>query len=170
MGFCCFRGEDNGILFPVFTVYLNLFGFIYIMLIIDEVDTEFNRSVSYRTGIEGQIVLLSSLNTYALKTFIIQSGSCQFLIKGKAGIMRILIKTGRLCLYGHITERSPASERILKLERAVFDQFRIQSAIRTEIYIFKKDTVHGGLNRCTRLLHVYFKLIGLCHQAAYPHT
>ena len=84
--------------------------------------------------------------------------------------MRVLVKTGGFGLYRYISKRNPAPERIFKLKRTVLNQLCIQSSVRSEVDIFKKDTVHGGLDRRTRLLHVYFKFIGLCHQTTYPHT
>ena len=77
--------------------------------------------------------------------------------------MRVTIKTRILGLYTDISERHPASERVFKLERTVLDKFGIQASIGTEIDIFKKDPVHGRLDRCTCFLYIYFKLITLCH-------
>ena len=77
--------------------------------------------------------------------------------------MRITVETGILGLYTDISERRPAPEWVFKLERTVLEKFGIQTSICTEIDIFKKDPVHGRLDRCTCFLHIYLKFITLCH-------
>ena len=64
-----------------------------------------------------------------------------------------------ICLLGTSLSRR---ERLFCMI-AYLPKATVQAAIGSVIDIFKKDPVHGRLDRCTCFLYIYFKLITLCH-------
>ena len=59
--------------------------------------------------------------------------------------MRIPIKSRIFGLDRNFSERSPPHKGIIKLERTVFHQLGIQSAVGSKVDIFEKHAVHIGI-------------------------
>ena len=82
-------------------------------------------------------------------------------------IMRIAIKGGLFVLHLHITKDIPAHQSVGKLKRTVFYHLGIQSAVGSEVDIFKENAVHRRLNSSSRLC-VYRQFVlridSACHQ------
>ena len=66
--------------------------------------------------------------------------------------MRTSLEGGIVILYIDTTEGLPSHQMLWKFERAVFDEFTIESTIGGIVDILKEDTIHGRLNRCSESL------------------
>ena len=132
-------------------------------VLVDELHQERHRLAVGDTCPHREAVVVACLQPDAEEAFVLDAGphvvvSCP----GKADIVRIPFK-GAVVAQGDIAEHLPAHVVVGgKFERAVLDQFGIQTTVCSEVDVFKEDTVHGRLDGCTHLAGLHRHGVVLC--------
>ena len=84
-------------------------------------------------------------------------------IVAQACVVRVTIEAGVVAPHLHGAKGGPPHQSLLKLKRAVLHQLGIQATVGTEIDVLKKEAIHRGGDRSTRLIRPHLEGECLSH-------
>ena len=78
----------------------------------------------------------------------------------QSDIVRIPLERA-VTLQGDVSENIPSGKSVRKFERTVLDEFGIQASVGSEVDVFEKVSVHGGLDFGSQLICLHNQLVDI---------
>ena len=116
--------------------------------------------LSGRAGPKGELVACTLFIAYPKPAFVLEAalhggvGGCF-----QAYVVGVALKGGTFSKDFHFAEGFPVLEGIVVLEGTVGNLFGIQAAVGRKVYVFQKNSVHGGLDGDARGVSVHHKVV-----------
>ena len=151
-----FRVQHGGIFFPVAGKIFQPHGVEQRAVAGIKFNAE-SRCAGDAADLRGEIVGFARLHAHAAKTLVghaekILALGLEAEVMRIGGVERIFVTDGNLAARLAGRQFAPAHQRIGKFEAAIFHQFGIQSAVRAEVDVLKKNAPHRGVDFCARLV------------------